>query len=168
MWHENSKRLWDNRKVSSFLLHLWQWRNGHRCPPITNVGETPLDKFQRLRAFITSLPIDKRMMMIKKASLRHWEQLPNFFIPPLPIFVWGQQNRSQTLVHHWKLRSQCPIAIRGGAVILHDYHTMGTGEIRWKSPRLSLLFKTFQNKPLSARSISMDNTFKGRKSRSEL
>jgi hypothetical protein len=49
--------------------------------PLTNSGETPLEQVPKAQN------IDKRMMMIKKVSQRHWEQIPNFFMPPLQIIV---------------------------------------------------------------------------------
>jgi hypothetical protein len=67
-------------KCASFLFHLWQRHNGHRCP-LTNSGETPLEQVPKAQN------IDKRMMMSKIVAQRHWEQIPKFFIPPLQIFV---------------------------------------------------------------------------------
>ncbi len=115
-------------KCASFFFHLWQWRNGHRCP-LTNSGETTLEQVPKAQN------IDKRMMMIKKVSQRYWEQIPNFFMPPLQIFVWGKKKPQPDLCASLEIRfpiANCYTRWRC------DSHTMGTGEIRWKSPRLSL------------------------------
>ncbi len=55
------------------------------------------EQFPKTRNIHCPLPINKRKMTIKKSSLRHWEEIPSFFLIPLPIFFNGKQKLHQEL-----------------------------------------------------------------------
>jgi hypothetical protein len=46
-----------------------------------------LRNFQRRGTFIAPLTTDKNNILSIQSSLRHWKQLPNLFIVPLPTTV---------------------------------------------------------------------------------
>jgi hypothetical protein len=68
-----------------------QRRHRHLCA-LTNSDYIPLRKFHMRRSFIGPINIEKRPMHLL-------EQIPNFFIAPLPILVWSKTKTGARAVY---------------------------------------------------------------------
>ncbi len=60
----------------------------HRA--VANIAERSLRHCQCWRAFIEPLPTENNNILGLKCSLRHWKQIPNLVIAPLPTAVWSE------------------------------------------------------------------------------
>ncbi len=92
---------------------------------------------------------DKSYTMIKKSSVRRWEQIPNWFIAhaPLPIFFSWYKSKAPAGAVCAAANCVTNSQLQGSAQ--KGSHRMGAGKIRWKSPRLSLYKDLLKDTTLS-------------------
>jgi hypothetical protein len=69
------------------------------------------------------LPTENNNTLGLQCSLRHWKQILNLFIAPLPTTVC-LKGRRESCVRRWQFGNELPTAARDGAVTLKGSHRM--------------------------------------------